>query len=55
MSISKSSAFYPKLLKNVLNSCRWRGSGEEEEGIDEKTGHVLVKVDTRYFRPAEVE
>lgn len=27
----------------------------DEEGVDEKTGKVLVKVETRYFRPAEVE
>lgn len=34
---------------------RWRGSGVQEEGFDEKTGKVVVKVDPRYFRPAEVE
>lgn len=33
----------------------WRGSGLEEEGIDEKTGDVLVQVSARYFRPTEVE
>jgi hypothetical protein len=27
----------------------------EEEGVDKKTGKVVVKVDPRYFRPAEVE
>ena len=26
-----------------------------EEGIDSKTGKVVVKVDAKYFRPAEVE
>ena len=36
-------------------SCRWRGSGVQEEGYDSKTGRVLVKVDPQYFRPAEVE
>lgn len=34
---------------------RWRNSGVEEEGYDTKTNKVLVKVDTQYFRPAEVE
>ncbi|KAI0088240.1 hypothetical protein BDY19DRAFT_891466 [Irpex rosettiformis] len=34
---------------------QWRGSGVEEEGIDVKTGKVVVKVDPRYFRPAEVD
>lgn len=34
---------------------RWRNSGVEEEGYDAKTNKVLVKVDSQYFRPAEVE
>lgn len=34
---------------------KWRGTGTEEEGYDEKTGKVIVRVDPRYFRPAEVE
>ncbi len=33
----------------------WQGSGVNEQGIDAKTGRVLVKVDAKYFRPAEVE
>jgi len=33
----------------------WRGKGLEEEGVDEKTGQVLVQVSPKYFRPAEVE
>ena len=32
----------------------WRGEGTKEEGVDAKTGAVLVKVDERYFRPTEV-
>ena len=34
---------------------RWEGSGIHEKGIDTATGKVLVKVDPRFFRPAEVE
>jgi GDPmannose 4,6-dehydratase len=33
----------------------WRGSGVDEEGIDEKSGRVLIKIDARYFRPTEVD
>lgn len=33
----------------------WRGHGLEEEGYCPESGNVLVKVDPRYFRPAEVE
>ena len=34
---------------------RWEGEGVNEKGIDTKTGKVLVEVDPKYFRPAEVE
>jgi len=34
---------------------RWQGKGIKEKGIDIKTGKVLVEVDEKYFRPAEVE
>ena len=34
---------------------KWEGEGLGEKGIDAATGKVLVEVDPRYFRPAEVE
>ena len=34
---------------------RWEGEGVNEKGIDTATGKVLVEVDPKYFRPAEVE
>ncbi len=34
---------------------RWEGKGIDEKGIDEATGKILVEVDPKYFRPAEVE
>jgi GDPmannose 4,6-dehydratase len=33
----------------------WRGAGTQEQGVDTKNGQVLVSVDTRYFRPTEVD
>ena len=33
----------------------WQGEGAEEVGVDSVTGHTLVRVDPRYFRPTEVE
>ena len=33
----------------------WEGTGVDEKGIDKATGKVLVEVDPKYFRPAEVE
>lgn len=34
---------------------RWEGAGVDEKGIDIATGKILVEVDPKYFRPAEVE
>ncbi|MDQ0115226.1 GDP-mannose 4,6-dehydratase [Paenibacillus harenae] len=33
----------------------WSGEGVNEKGIDVSNGNVLVEVDPKYFRPAEVE
>ena len=33
----------------------WQGEGLDEKGIDRATGKVIVEVDAKYFRPAEVE
>ncbi|MEK9677286.1 MAG: GDP-mannose 4,6-dehydratase [Rhodospirillaceae bacterium] len=32
----------------------WRGSGKDETGVDAETGDILIEIDERYFRPAEV-
>ncbi len=34
---------------------RWQGEGAEETGVEERTGAVRVRIDPRYFRPAEVD
>ncbi|MCM0082793.1 GDP-mannose 4,6-dehydratase [Geomonas sp. Red32] len=33
----------------------WQGEGAHEKGIDIKTGKVVIEIDPRYFRPAEVD
>ena len=33
----------------------WKGSGLDERGVDDKTGRTLVRIDEKYFRPAEVD
>lgn len=33
----------------------WQGSGIDEKGIDKKTGKILIEIDPKYFRPAEVD
>jgi GDPmannose 4,6-dehydratase len=34
---------------------RWQGEGSAERGVDPDSGRILVVVDPRYLRPAEVE
>jgi len=34
---------------------RWEGEGIDEKGYDSETGNLIVAVDSRYFRPTEVE
>jgi GDPmannose 4,6-dehydratase len=33
----------------------WQGEGLNEVGVDKRTGKEIVRVDPKYFRPAEVE
>jgi GDPmannose 4,6-dehydratase len=42
-------------FKNAGIELKWEGSGVEEKGVDIKSGKVLVEVDPKFFRPAEVE
>jgi len=42
-------------FKHAGIELEWEGEGVEEKGIDKKTGKVLVEVDPKYFRPAEVD
>ena len=47
--------FVEKAFAQIGVELIWQGKGVEEEGIDSKSGRVLVKVDSRYFRPTEVD
>jgi GDPmannose 4,6-dehydratase len=50
-------------VREFVNACApyfgmkifWEGSGLQEKGIDLNTNKVVVRVDPKYFRPAEVE
>ncbi|KXB84876.1 hypothetical protein HMPREF3034_00479 [Prevotella sp. DNF00663] len=42
-------------FRHVGIELEWQGEGIDEKGIDKATGKVLVEVDPKYFRPAEVE
>ena len=47
--------FATRAFKEVGIELRWEGEGVDEKGIDVATGKVLVEVDPKYFRPAEVD
>ena len=42
-------------FKRVGIELKWEGEGLDEKGIDIATGRILVEVDPKFFRPAEVE
>ncbi len=47
--------FVSLAFKAVEIELRWEGEGENEQGIDVSTGKVLVRVNPKFYRPAEVE
>src|SRR6266508_4361589 len=47
--------FVEKAFAHIGRTIDWRGSGTQEKGVDKATGQVLVEIDSRYFRPTEVD
>jgi GDPmannose 4,6-dehydratase len=47
--------FVELAFKEIDINIRWEGKGIDEKGIDDKTNKVLVEINKKYFRPAEVE
>ena len=47
--------FVEVAFKEVDVEIEWQGKGIDEKGVNSKTKEVLVEVDEKYFRPAEVE
>ncbi len=41
-------------FSEIGKKIEWRGSGKDEVGVDAETGDILIEIDERYFRPAEV-
>ena len=42
-------------FKEINIDIVWQGSGVDEKGYDKKTGAILVEIDSKYFRPNEVD
>ena len=47
--------FVELAFKHVEIELEWSGEGIKEKGINRSTGDVVVEIDPKYFRPAEVE
>ncbi|MFZ3208910.1 MAG: GDP-mannose 4,6-dehydratase [Geobacteraceae bacterium] len=47
--------FAEKVFARLEMQIAWEGSGAKEKGIDRLTGKVLIEIDPKYFRPAEVD
>ena len=47
--------FAEKVFARLGMPLEWRGKGVHEKGIDSSTGNIVIEVDPKYFRPAEVD
>lgn len=47
--------FVETAFSHVDISLEWKGNGVDEIGIDKVTGKTIVRVNPKFFRPAEVE
>jgi len=47
--------FIERAFEHVGRPLAWRGAADKEEGFERANGTVRVRVDSRYYRPAEVE
>lgn len=47
--------FIEESFRLVGTEIEWQGKGDQEKGIDTKTGKVIVAIDPKYYRPTEVE
>ena len=47
--------FVEMAFREVGVDIQWHGKGTDEHGVDAKTGVTRIRIDARYFRPAEVD
>jgi len=47
--------FVAAAAKRLDMDLEWRGSGIEEVGVDRASSRTIVRIDSRYFRPTEVD
>jgi len=47
--------FVELAFKEIGVGVRWSGSGVDEKGYDDQTGKLIVKINPKFYRPAEVD
>lgn len=47
--------FVERAFKYIGTTIIWQGEGDSEIGLSKDSGDILVKIDPKYYRPAEVE
>ena len=47
--------FVEKAFAHISRPIEWSGSGMDEKEIDARSGGILIEVNSRYFRPTEVD
>lgn len=47
--------FAEEACRLVGINLKWQGKGLDEKGVNGKTGKIIIEIDPRYFRPAEVD
>jgi len=47
--------FVEAAFAHIDMNIKWQGSGADETGIDERSGKTVVRVNPKFYRPAEVE
>ncbi|MFA7496514.1 MAG: GDP-mannose 4,6-dehydratase [Acidithiobacillus sp.] len=47
--------FVSMAAKSADIALEWRGKDEQEQGIDAATGKTIVRINPKFYRPAEVE
>jgi GDPmannose 4,6-dehydratase len=47
--------FVEQAFQSVGLELNWQGEGESEQGLEARTGRILIEIDPRYYRPTEVD
>lgn len=48
-------SFVESAFRHIDREIKWIGEGQDEKGYDQKTGQLLVRINPKFYRPAEVD